>query len=186
MPKFPTYPDSFDGAKQITITSLMKIGYLAPNTVVSGTYSWTRGGKPFGWINITASVPDRYIELSYNYGDKPINYRVQIESIPKHFGGCEWYFLCPATGKRCRTLYDLGERFLSRFAYPYAMYDKQMESKQCREMLKAFKCLDLQREFLTKRHSRTSYNGKLTKRYSRILDKERRFDPTVVRRFLNR
>jgi hypothetical protein len=186
MPKFPTFPDCFDECKQVTITSLKHLGFLSRKAIVRGSYRWTRGGKPSGWISITANLPDRYIELDYNYGDKPISYHVQLESIPKHFGGCEWYFICPVTRKRCRTLYGIGEYFLSRSAFPSAMYSKQTESKRSREFLWAFRCLDLQREYLSKRHTRTTYKGKLTKRYRRILDKESRFNPNAFRQFLNR
>ncbi len=185
MPKLPTYPDCFDECKQITITSLNRIGYLKQGATVSGSYRWTRGGKPSGSISITASLADRYIELNYNYRDKPINYRVRFRNIPKHFGGSEWYFICPATGKRCRTLYGIGQYFLSRSAYPSAMYSSQTASKLTRNFRKAFKCFDLERDFLAKRHARTTYKGKLTKRYRRVLDKEDRFDPNAIRRFLN-
>lgn len=186
MPKFPTFPDCFDEVKQVSITSLKHMGFLRPSGIVRGSYRWTRGGKPSGSISVTASLSDRYIELDYNYGDKPISYRVGLESIPKHFGGCEWYFICPATGKRCRTLYGIGEMFLSRFAYPSAMYSTQTESKHTREFLKALRCLDLQREHLVTRHARTTYKGKLTKRYRRILDRESHLNPYAIRHFLNR
>jgi len=186
MPKYPTFPDCFDECKQVTITSLKRLGFLSFNSTARGSYRWTRGGQPSGSISTTVSLRDRYLELSYNYGDKPISYRVQLESIPKHFGGCEWYFICPATGKRCRTLYGIGELFLSRFAYPSAMYSTQTESKRSREMLKAIRCLDLQNDYLKKRHTRTTYNGRITTRYRRILDKEANVNPNAIRRFLNR
>ncbi len=186
MPKFPTYPDCFDEVKHVSTTHLKRLGFLRHNAIVRGSYSWTRGGKPSGSITIAASLPDRYIDFEYNYGGKPISYRVQLESIPKHFGGREWFFICPATGRRCRTLYGIGERFLSRFAYPYAMYSSQTESKQMRAMLKAWRCLELQSNHRGKRHARTTYNGKITKRFRRILDKESRFDPNAIRNFFNR
>ncbi len=186
MPKFPTFPDCFDEVKHVSITHLKRLGFLRHNATVRGSYSWTRRGKPSGSIGITVSLPERYAELDYLSNGKPVNYRVQLERIPAHFGGYNWYFTCPATGKRCRNLYGIGERFLSRFAYPSAMYSKQTESKRSREMLRAWACLDRQREYLNKRHSRTTYNGKLTKRYRRVLDKESRFDPNVIRRFFER
>ncbi len=186
MPKYPTFPDCFDEVKKITITSLIRLGYLRPSATATGPYRWTRGGKPSGWISLSVSLPDCYIDLDYNYGDKPISYRIQLESIPKHFGGCEWYFICPATGKRCRTLYGIGELFLSRFAYPSAMYSSQTQSKRWRGLSNAMSCLDLERDHLNKRHSRTTYRGNLTKRYRRILDKQARFDPSVLRQFLSR
>lgn len=184
MPKFPTFPSCFDEVKRVTITDLKIMGYLRPDAIVRGIYRWTRNGEPSGSVTIVASLPDRYIELEYNHGEKPISYRVWLESVPKHFGGCEWYFVCPATGKRCRTLYGIGDRFLSRSAYPYAMYSSQTESKQMRAMLKALRCLELQSSHRGKRHARTTYNGKITKRFQRILDKEGSFNPNVLRQFL--
>ena len=186
MPKFPTWPDCFDEVKKMTITDLRHMGYLRPGAIARGPMRWTRSGKPSGSIGLIVSLQERFVELDYKYGDKPVNYRLQLESIPKHFGGCEWYFICPATGKRCRTLYLIGGKFLSRFAYPSAMYSAQTESKYCREMFKAFRYLDLESDFLGKRHARTTYNGKLTKRYRRILEREGRFNPNTIRRFLNR
>ena len=175
MPKFPTFPDCLDECKQITITGLKRLDYLRPNTIVRGSYSWTRGGTPSGSIYVTTNLPDRYVELEYWYGDKPINYRVRLESIAKHFGGCEWYFICPATSKRCRTLYGIGEMFLSRFAYPSAMYRAQTESKSSRELLRALRCLHIRLDYLSKPHARVGYKGKLTKRLRRILDREERY-----------
>ena len=186
MPKYPTYPECFDEVKAITTGGLKRLGYLQPGAIVRGSYRWTRGGEPSGWITVAVSWPDRYIDLDYKYGDKPINYRIKLECIPTHFGGSNWYFICPATGKRCRNLYGIGEYFLSRFAYPSAMYSSQTESKRTREMLRAFRCLDLQSDFLNKRHARTTYKGKLTKRYRRILEREEKvLDSGAFQRFLN-
>lgn len=184
MPKYPTFPDCFDEVKQITITSLKRIGYFKSNSIVRGTYRWTRGGAPSGSINISVNVPEQYAELDYLCDGKPVAYRVNLERIQAHFGGYNWYFICPKTGKRCRTLYGIGGRFLSRFAYPSAMYSSQTESKRSREMLKVFRCLDLRGEYLNKRHTRTHYNGRKTKRFRKILEKEDRFDPNAIHRLL--
>jgi|CXWL01.1.fsa_nt_gi hypothetical protein len=186
MPKYPTFPDCFDECKQVTIGSLKQLGFLSPDATIRGSYRWTRGGNPSGAINISVSLLERYAGLDYLSNGKPVNYRVQLERIPAHFGGYNWYFICPATGKRCRTLYGIGGLFLSRFAYPSAMYSTQTESKRYRDFSKMFGVLDLRNEYLNKRHSRTTYKGKLTKRYRRILDKESRFNPNAIRQFLNR
>lgn len=186
MPKYPTYPDCFDECKQVTITNLKRLGFLVPNTTLRGTIRWTRGGEPSGSIGICVSLLEKFVELDYKCDGKLINYRVRLQSIPKHFGGCEWYFICPVTARRCRSLYLIGGYFFSRAAYPSAMYSSQTESKHTRGMLRAFRCLDLQSDFLSRRHTRTTYRGKLTKRYRRILEKEGRFDPQVVQRFLSR
>ena len=188
MPKFPTFPDCFDEVKQVTISGLNRLGYLRPGAIVRGSYRWTRGGQPSGWIDVTANLPERFVQLDYrvNGGDL-ISYRVQLENLPKHFGGSELYFICPTTGRRCRTLYGVGKYFLSRYAYPSAMYSTQTESKHNRDLFKAFRRLDLESDYLSRRHTRTTYNGKLTKRYRRILEKESKYcDSEALFRFLNR
>lgn len=187
MPKFPTFPDRFDRCNQITITSLKRHGYLQPDMTVTRPYRWTRGGEPSGSIGVIGNLPERFVQLDYRVnGGEMISYRVRLESIPKHFGGCEWYFICPATGKRCRTLYGIGKYFYSRYAYPSAMYSDQTKSKHWRGFSTAFRCLYLESDYRSKRHARTTYKGELTKRFRRMLDKQGRFDPNTLRQFLDR
>lgn len=185
MPKFPTFPDCLDECNQITITSLKRLGYLRPDMTVSRPCRWTRSGEPFGSIGVIGNLRERFVQLDYRVnGGEAISYRVRLESIPKHFGGCEWYFICPATGKRCRTLYGIGKYFYSRHAYPSAMYSSQTASENVREMEKVYRSLDLREDYLEKRHSRTIYKGKLTKRFARLLDKEGGFDRNAIMQFL--
>jgi len=117
---------------------------------------------------VEVSWPDQYIDLDYDYGEKPISYRVQLDSVPKHFGGREWYFLCPATGKRCRILYGIGAHFLSRNAYPSAMYSSQTQSKRWRDFARIMGSAD-RNDLFNRPYSRTHYNGKPTKRFRRWL-----------------
>jgi hypothetical protein len=194
MAKFPTFPDCFDEVKTITTGCLRRLGYLRSGVIVRhASLHWSRGGKPSGSINLDVNADDHYLDLRYNVKGpqdvlaRPIEFRVSLESRISNLGkGTVWYFICPATGKRCRTLYGIGDYFLSRSAYPSAMYSSQTEGKQWRELSKAFRVLNLEREHLEKRHSRTTYKGRLTRRYTRILDKQARIDPSVIQRFLNR
>ncbi len=185
MPKNPTFPDCFDHVEQVTITSLKRLGYFQPTGTVRGSYGWTCNGESTGRITISVNLTEKYVELDYLRYERPYNYRVRLECIPAHFGGYNWYFICPATGRRCSKLYGIGDQFLSRFAYPDTMYSKQIESKSGREMIKVLMCRELRREHLSKRHARTKYKGKITKRYSRILDKADRIDFEKVQRFFN-
>ncbi len=179
MPRYPTFPDCFDEVKQITITGLKRCGFFRPNMITRGSYGWTRDGQNSELIEITACLADRYIELNYVYGDEPIAYRVELESISKHFGGCEWYFICPETDRRCRKLYGIGKLFLSRFAYPSTMYSIQTESKRGREIMKALRCIEIRRELQTRRHCPPKYKGTETKRYRRMIEKATRIDIEV-------
>ncbi|MBK7706478.1 MAG: hypothetical protein IPJ30_12040 [Acidobacteria bacterium] len=160
MPRTPTFPVCFDEVRQVTITSLRRRGLLNPNGPVSGSYGWTRGGKSFFSIDVIGNLPERWVEFDYIYKEKRINYRVHLESLPKKMGGCEWYFTCPATGRRCRKLYGIGGRFLSRFAYPSVMYSAQIESKGYRDFFTAYRNIQREREHFSKRHARTKYKGK--------------------------
>lgn len=177
MPKFRSFPDCFDECKQMTITSLNRLGYLLPDRIVRGSYSWTRFGRPSGSVSITVSLPDRYVEFDYSYADEPINYRVALESVPKHFGGCECYFICPATGKRCRTLYGIGAMFLSRFAYPDAMYRCRTEPKSERGFRRLLTLHGTKKnpkaewDYFDRKHYRTHYKGRPTKRYRAYLER---------------
>lgn len=53
----------------------------------------------------------------------PQHYEARLVSTPCNFGGCRWWIICPATGRRVVKLYlpNGGRRFLSRAAYrlPY-------------------------------------------------------------------
>jgi len=94
---------------------------------------------------------------------------------PSNLGkGNIWYFLCPATGKRCRKLYLVGERFLHREAFEGCFYQKQVQSKYYTYLentigreFEADEAYDeMHRPFFKK-----YYNGKPTKRYLRLMKK---------------
>lgn len=187
MPKNPTYPTCLDEVKTITTGWLRQRGYLGPHYYrLRGSLAWSRGGEPCGSISIMVDTDGGFIELSYLSAGKPICYRIKLESRPSNLGiGKVWYFICPATGRRCRTLYEYGDYFYSRYAIPDAMYSSQTESKRTRSWLRAFRLLSLSGDFLRKRHSRTHYDGKITRRYQKILNRESRFNPNRIREALD-
>ena len=177
MPRFPTYPTLYDECKQISITDLKRWEYLIPEQWKRGTISWYRGEDKTGsigiWVNTTTENP--YLELNYKYDGSPINYRVTFVTVPSNLGkGNIWYFLCPVTGKRCRKLYLVGERFLHREAFEGCFYQKQVQSKYYMYLentigreFEADEAYDeMQKPFFTK-----YYNGKPTKRYLRLMKK---------------
>jgi hypothetical protein len=59
-------------------------------------------------------------------GDTPVDYRVQLETTPLHFGGERWWFRCPdaGCGRRVRKLYLApgGTYFACRYCY-HLTYD---------------------------------------------------------------
>ena len=110
-------------------------------------------------------------------------------SIPSNLGkGHVWYFLCPLTGKRCRNLYLVGERFLHREAFTGCLYEKQTYSSSRRSLNKLFeKAFGAETLYaqLYKNHFKTHYAGKPTKRYERLMKKIReteQFTPDQIER----
>ena len=171
MPKPSKYLDCFDEVEQITTTTLRKSGFLAHNGCRSGYLTWKRNGEIYAKVGITVNLPAMYAELSYVKSGHCFKYRVDLERAPAHFGGFNWYFICPKTGKRCRTLYCVDDLFLSRFAYPTTMYSKQKVSKNYRGIFSALTSVYNERDFLDQKYARTMYKGKFTKRYRRMCSK---------------
>lgn len=178
MARIPTFPLCLDDVKQVSITSLRQWGYLKSRFGESGVISWSRGDQQTGSISVYVSIPDEYMKFDYSFNGKPLSYRVQLQSLPSNLGkGCVWYFICPETSRRCRKLYQIGEKFLSRFAYPDSMYRKQVESKRWRDLSLAISALrdsERKNEFLRKRYSKPFYKDKPTRKYQAMLDREQR------------
>lgn len=174
MPKLPKFTYCLDEVKQVSISHLTSLGFLRPNAKVVGAVGWSIGGEPSGSITIEANLQMRYVELRYIFDGTPINDRVLLEGVKRHFGGEEWYFVCPTTGKRCKKLYYIDGSFRSRFAYPSAIYTCQTYSKTARAMIGFYSAVDGVDQFHSKPYSRTHYNGKITKRFARFLERERR------------
>lgn len=158
----------------MTIADLKRLGYFCPDRTISSVLNWGSGRWSRGPIQVTADVKEQYVDLAYTHHDKAIRYRIRLESVARHFGGCELYFLCPATGQRCKKLYGIGEYFLSRHAFPSAMYRQQAASKSKRSFYAAVRVFDLQMNFFNRRYVHTTYRGQPTKAYLRRVNERNR------------
>lgn len=176
MGRLPSFQPYLDEVPQLSISELKRRGcFGADQTEKRDLMCNTRGGS-LGAIRLTVSIPERYVELNNLFGEKPHSYRVVLEPVAKHFGGHEWYFICPQTKRRCRTLYCFDDLFLSRYAYPTALYGSQARSKSDRLLMQAFNLVNSDMVFHRKPHAREIYDGKLTKRYERFLNKLNRIN----------
>ncbi len=178
MPRISTLPTLYDEVKQIHLSELKAWKYLAPNQHKSGTITWSHNGYQTDSIDITintrSAIP--YLELDYNYGDEPRNYRVSLVSVPSNLGkGKVWYFLCPYTEKRCRKLYSVGGYFLHREAFNGVMYDSQRHSARNRLLVRLFDQSQTEAVYdeLYSKHFKRHYAGRPTKRYLKLVKKLR-------------
>ncbi|WP_187262630.1 hypothetical protein [Pontibacter beigongshangensis] len=177
MAKFPTFPTLYDNVIAVSIMKLREWGYLKPDQYKAGTLSWSTNGRETGSISIRVNTrtDGPYLELDYKHRDKPVNYTVGLVSVPSNIGkGVVWYFLCPHTGKRCRKLYSVGERFLHREAYTGCMYESQTYSHKARKLNTLFDKIygtDKLYEQLYQKHFKSHYAGKPTKKYLKLMQK---------------
>lgn len=185
MAKPSTYPTLYDECTQISISSLKRWEYLNPSQWKSGTISWSVGegeGKQITaqiGISVNTHQPESpYLELNYKCNGNPINYRVQLASIPSNLRkGVVWFFICPRSGKRCRKLYLADTYFYHRTAFRGCMYKKQTQSKKSRQLdktLGAFFRTDELYEQLYKKHLKKQYAGKPTKKYLKLTSQIRK------------
>ena len=179
MAKTPTFPTLFDEVLQVSVTDLKKWEYLRPSQYKNGVITWSRNGQKAASISIAVNTRTEspYMELDCAHNGTPINYRVQLVTVPANIGnGIVWYFLCPHTGKRCRKLYSVGAKFLHRSAFTGCMYESQTHSKANRKLFRLYEKAfgsDRLYEQLSRKHFRTHYAGKPTKRFLKLMQKIR-------------
>jgi hypothetical protein len=167
---------SIESCNTVSITKLKEWGYLK-NGTSSGVISWSSSGEIHSRIGIKLNISEynKIITFEYTQNGESIKYDVRLVSIPSNLGKGEiLYFVCPNTGKHCRKLYCNGKYFLHREAYRYLYYQKQIESKKSRYLVSIFDKVFINDEVyeqIHKKHFKTHYDGKETKRYKKIMAK---------------
>lgn len=144
----------------------------------NGTISWATGESQqkeiVAQIGILVVIgDDAYAQLDYKYDGNPISYRVHlVPSISNLTGDKIWFFICPATGKRCRKLYLIGDYFLHRSAVK-GLYRVQSYSKAFRKELKIWNYWKIREDMLgqlDKKYFKATYRGKATRRVQRMMN----------------
>lgn len=176
MGRYGNYPTTINNLKTLSITELTKWEYLTNNNK-SGIINWSINGIKTSSISISAYINEanKYIELNYNWNNQSIVYKVCIVEVASNLGkGTIKYFICPSTNKQCRKLYLYNGYFLHRTAFSGLYYEKQIESKKNRNLLKVFEKVflpDSITETLYKKYFKTHYKGKPTKKYLKLISK---------------
>lgn len=177
MPRYASYPTLYDECLTLSITDLKRLKYLLPNHLTGGILNWMRNKEKIACISVVVNTNSEnpHIEFDYRGDGVPINYVIQLASVPSNLKkGFLWFFICPITGKLCRKLYLIANHFYHRSAFTGCMYSKQTESKKWRVNSKlfgyAFETDDLYIQ-LYKKHFKKQYAGKPTKKYLWLLEK---------------
>lgn len=136
---------------------------------------WGCLGAETGSATLSVDMFERRVELHYvgvGVGGS-FDQVIYLTSLPSNLGkGSLWYFICPVTHKRCRKLYRIGHRFVSRFAAGSIRYRQQTTSVSWRPLLQSFRTINARdelREFQLDPKSRRYYRGRKTRRFESLI-----------------
>lgn len=164
-----SYPVLYDRLRVFSITSINH--YLRNNLNHKGVLYWTNKGEIVMNISYTIDMEDLFIQLDYQSKKQEYSYRIKIVSVPSNIGKAKvWYFICPATGIRCRKLHFYNNYFVHRNAIN-GLYDQQTESKKMRtfgNLCRAIHRSDDIRKLTQKKGYTPFYKGKPTKAFKKI------------------
>lgn len=177
MARTTSFPKLFDDAFKIDLSVLKKRGFLRPNQVNTGVVEWWLLGRRRGAVTVeVTTVSDEWsLEIKYRQNDFLLSEQVELASFPSNLGrGVVWYFICPTTKNKCRTLYSFdGSPFQHREAFEGCFYQSQVrgkESELCNEM-RRYSGLSKAFEELESKYFKRSYAGFPTKRYLKLLER---------------
>lgn len=183
--------ETTEGSLRISLSYLFKRGYLIRGAEISSALSWSDNwGNNTGTVGIKTCFKDseKWIRLVYTVTDnrtgEKINrdYKVYITSIDSNLGkGKVYYFVCPVSGSRCRILYRAygSHYFRCRTAYRYRLYYYAQSISKYSYATERFFKLEKDIEKLNKTRLKTTYRGKETRTYKRLMslqDKRDYFD----------
>ncbi|MGK7864854.1 hypothetical protein [Falsiroseomonas sp. E2-1-a4] len=98
-------------------------GQIAEASAIRWNWTWQGDAAPWATVDVHLSLCNDHgsARLSFDVAHYhcPTGLQqqtVMIEATPSRFGGVRWWWVCPATGRRCAKIYlpDGGIRFLSR------------------------------------------------------------------------
>lgn len=117
-----------DEGLPLDINRLLRDGQILPGRWVQGALRWTVVGtdREVASLGYEADLVDpsaAWMRLRYAVGEgearRAFDYRVALTATRPPRGGLRWWFLCPASGRRCAKLHRPpgGDLFASRQAW---------------------------------------------------------------------
>jgi hypothetical protein len=100
-----------ESALCLDLRRMFKLGALRVGCTTSGAWQWTRNGEETGSIGYRATLGDASGTLTLEYlqgardARKAVTCRIDLESLPCHYGGRRWFARCPYTRRRAWKLY---------------------------------------------------------------------------------
>jgi hypothetical protein len=159
----------------------IELSYLLKNKyIIKGQDNY----KGLGWSNgssiVVYSINDNvgpFLRLLYcttdKYAGERTDYRdlIQLAEVPSNLGiGNVLYFICPATGKKCRILYKCygSPIWKSRYAYRNKIYYQSQVSSKLSYFNDRYWKIDKQLKELYDSAVKSHYKGRKTRLQQRI------------------
>ena len=94
----------------LDLNQLIRQRDILPGRHISGSLMWSdaHSGEKIASIDFEASLISEghaWARLRYIDGGQLMDYRVQIQASPCHYGGMRWWWVCPISGLRVAKLY---------------------------------------------------------------------------------
>jgi hypothetical protein len=133
---------SLESGLKLDLNRLIRNGTVKPGALVRTSTAWN-------WVSTGETVARAIITADMRPGNDPSlgirmfgadEQRIELTAEPRHFGGVQWYFLCPVKRWPCSVLWrPPGARFFaSREAFGRQVaYGSQFESARDRALTKA-------------------------------------------------
>lgn len=99
------YRATLENGLKLDINSLAKRGFIKPGHATGSVgIQWTNSywGTVTGVITADMRGPERGW-FNIKIGEQ--NQHVDLRALPRHFGGRQWYFLCPRLDRLCTVLW---------------------------------------------------------------------------------
>lgn len=156
--------------ERLTTKGLTSQQVLKPNTIAKGQMWWTCAGNRTASIGYIINTNSNTLTLHYTLTStqQQVKQTITLQAIASNLNrGKVYYFLCPYTGYRVRTLYLIGGRFRSRHAVRGLYYRSQVLSRYDRYNERYWK-VEKQIEQLTGKGYTHTYRGSLTATAKRV------------------
>lgn len=137
-----------DECHRVELGRMLRIGQAKDGAYISGTLSWTVGGRPSGCIGYQCDMinPDdawlwlNFTKTPHNGEPEKVEQKIRLTYTRPNYGGRRWWMLCPYTGKRVDVLYmpNGTRRFASRKAWR-VQYQSQRDAPRDRPFSKLYK-----------------------------------------------
>jgi len=173
-------------ATRLEINFLFKMKLIEKGSRLTFPLKWTNGAS----ISVVSDFKGQnpFLELSYHYTNhatkekKSIEYIVRIVAVSSNLGkGQNYYFVCPASFKKCKILYQCygSDYFKCRLAYKNRIYYQTQTESKVTNLHTRYFAVDEKIKNLRKISLSRTYKGEQTKRaikVNELIDKRNEID----------